>query len=112
MVYFWQNIFMPNYDTVSTAINSLKERGYKTDFNIAFDKLICKETKTCLNPDEFEITEVYRFEGESNPSDEAVLYAVESKEKNLKGTIVNGYGIYADPISDNMIKKLSINRKL
>ncbi|MEP6582844.1 MAG: phosphoribosylpyrophosphate synthetase [Ginsengibacter sp.] len=102
---------MPDYDTVSSALNTLKQRGYTTDFNIAFDKLICNETKLCLNIDEFEITEVYRFEGESNPSDEAVVYAVESKDEKMKGTIVNAYGIYADPLSDVMIKKLSMHRK-
>jgi hypothetical protein len=102
---------MANYDTVSVALNSLKERGFTKDFNIAFDKIICKETNECLNPHEFEITEVYRFEGESNPSDEAVVYAVESQDGNIKGVLVNAYGLYADPISDDMIKKLSINRK-
>ncbi len=103
---------MESYDTVSAAINSLKKTGYKTDFNIAFDKLICKETNACLNPDEFEITEVYRFQGESNPSDEAVVYAVESKNCDMKGVIVNAYGLYADPMSDAMIKKLSMNRNI
>lgn len=102
---------MLNYDTVSSALDSLKERGYITDFNIAFDKLICNETKMCLNPNDFEITEVYRFEGESNPSDEAVVYAVESKDGKMKGSIVNAYGMYADTMSDEMIKKLSMNRK-
>ena len=102
---------MENYDTVSSALNSLKARGYTKDFNIAFDKLICHETNDLLNPHEFEITEVYRFEGESNPSDEAVVYAVESKEGKIKGVIVNAYGLYADPISDEMIKKLSIHHK-
>jgi hypothetical protein len=102
---------MANYDTVSVALNSLKERGFTKDFNIAFDKIICKETNECLNPHEFEITEVYRFEGESNPSDEAVVYAVESQDGNIKGVLVNAYGLYADPMSDDMIKKLSINRK-
>jgi hypothetical protein len=103
---------MESYDTVLAALNGLKKRGYVTDFNIAFDKLICNETKVCLNPDEFEITEVYRFEGETNPSDEAVVYAVESKSKDMKGVLVNAYGVYADPISDAMIKKLSIHRTL
>jgi hypothetical protein len=54
--------------------------------------------------------EVYRFEGETNPSDEAVVYAVESKDGTMKGTIVNAYGIYADPKSDEMIKMLSMRR--
>ncbi len=102
---------MENYDTVSSALNSLKARGYSKDFNIAFDKLICSDTSECLNPHEFEITEVYRFEGESNPSDEAVVYAVESKGGNMKGALVNAYGLYADSMSDEMIKKLSIHRK-
>src|SRR5450432_800029 len=102
---------MENYDTVSNALNSLKTRGYTRDFNIAFDKLICSETNECLNPHEFEITEVYRFEGESNPSDEAVVYAIESKDEKMKGALVNAYGMYADAISDDMVKKLSIHRK-
>jgi hypothetical protein len=101
---------MSNYDTLSAAVNSLNERGFTKDFNIAFDKLICKETNECLNPHEFEITEVYRFEGETNPSDEAVVYAVESKDEKMKGVMVNAYGTYADPMSDEMIKKLSMRR--
>ena len=70
---------MRNYDTVTEAVQDLKTRGYTIDFNIAFDKLICSKDSVCLNPSEFEIVEVYRFEGESNPSDEDVVYAVESK---------------------------------
>jgi len=102
---------MENYDTVSSTLNTLKARGYTKDFNIAFDKLICNKTNECLNPHEFEITEVYRFEGESNPSDEAVVYAIESKDGNKKGVLVNAYGPYADSMSDEMVKKLSIHRK-
>jgi hypothetical protein len=103
---------MESYDTVSAALDGLKKRGYTTDFNIAFDKLICHETGICHNPGEFEITEVYRFEGETNPSDQAVVYAIESKSKSMKGVMVNAYGVYADPISDEMIKKLSMHRKI
>src|SRR6187402_869252 len=100
---------MHSYDTVVDAINGLKKRGYTIDFNIAFDKLVCTNNEYCLNPSEFEITEVYRFEGDSNPSDEDVVYAVESKDGNLKGVISGAFGLYADPISSEMIKKLSIH---
>jgi hypothetical protein len=101
---------MENYDTLSSALNSLKERGYNRDFNSAFDKLICTDSKDQLNPDEFEITEVYRFEGDTNPADESVIYAVESKKGNMKGVLVSAYGTYADPMSDEMIQKLSYHR--
>jgi len=97
------------YDTVVAALNGLKERGYKTDFNIAFDKLTCRDTGVCLNPSEFEITEVYRFEGDSNPSDEDVVYAIESKDGKMKGVFSGAFGIYADTVSNEMLKKLAMH---
>lgn len=100
---------MYQYDTVVAAINGLKERGYTLDFNIAFDKIICVQNDHCLNPAEFEITEVHRFEGDTNPSDEDVVYAVASKNNNLKGVITSAFGLYADSISADMIKKLTMN---
>ncbi|MEO6404640.1 MAG: phosphoribosylpyrophosphate synthetase [Ferruginibacter sp.] len=100
---------MYNYDTVVAAINDLKKRGYTLDFNLAFDKLTCNDNDICLNPNDFEITEMYRFEGETNPSDEDVVYAVESKDHNIKGVVTSAFGLYADNISTDMIRKLSMH---
>jgi hypothetical protein len=99
---------MGNYDTLSAALNSLKERGFNKDFNIAFDKIICADSNECLNPHEFTIIETYRFEGETNPSDEAVLYAIESNDGTTHGVFVSAYGVYADTLSDEMLQKLAI----
>jgi len=96
---------MYTYDTLSEAVNGLKQRGYTIDFNIVADKLVCKHTPVSLSPEEFEITEVYRFEGNTDPADEAVLYAIESKHR-LKGILVNSYGPGADPLGDALVKKL------
>lgn len=101
---------MNNYSTVTEALNELKTNGYTIDFNIAFDKIMCNKTKICLNPHEFEIIETHRFEGATDPGDEDVVYAVESKDGMMKGTITSAYGVYADTISTEMIKKLSIKR--
>jgi methionine synthase II (cobalamin-independent) len=101
---------MEFYETVVDAINGLKVKGYNLDFNIAFDKIICSENSTCLNPGEFEITEVHRFEGDSNPADEDVLYAIESKNGSIKGILTSAYGMYAERISTEMIRKLSIHK--
>jgi hypothetical protein len=100
---------MTAYDTVTDALKGLKDRGYTVDFNIAFDKITCSDNKICLNPNEFEITAVYRFEGETNPSDEDVVYAVESKDGKVKGTMTSAYGMYAETISTEMIRKLSMH---
>jgi hypothetical protein len=98
---------MFTYDTVTDAINGLKKRGYTIDFNLDYDCIICHETPISLLPSEFEISEVYRFEGDSDPADEAVVYAIESKHGH-KGLLVNGFGISADSISDEMIEKLNL----
>ncbi|MEO5996925.1 MAG: hypothetical protein ABIN89_09335 [Chitinophagaceae bacterium] len=98
---------MIQYDTVSQATDGLKDRGYSTDFNLVFDGIECLQTPVSLRPSEFEITEVYRFEGDSDPADEAVVYAIESKH-GLKGVLVNGYGASADAMSDEMVKKLAV----
>jgi hypothetical protein len=95
------------YDTISEAVNGLKKRGFTMDFNLDENCLICHADK--FNPDEFEIVEVYRFEGESDPADEAVVYAIESAN-GLKGVLVNGYGISADGMSAEMANKLSLSR--
>ena len=71
---------MNNYDTVTEAVNDLKARGYNIDFNLAFDQIICPNDNISLKPHEFEIVEVHRFEGESNPSDEDVVSGADVSE--------------------------------
>ena len=95
------------YDTMSEAVNGLKKRGYTLDFNLLENCLICNGDKFTI--DDFEIVEVHRFEGNSDPSDEAVVYAIESIN-GIKGVLVNGYGISANPLSSDMAKKLIISR--
>jgi hypothetical protein len=98
---------MPAYDTVSQAINDLRQRGYTMDFNLEENCLVCHDDK--FDPADFEIMEVYRFEGETDPADEAVVFAIESRT-GLKGILVNAFGIYSEPMSDEMIKKLSFHK--
>ena len=83
---------MYTYDTVSEAINELRNRGYSIDFNLTANAIINHKEK--FNPEEFEIVETYRFEGDTDPGDEAVVYAIGSKS-GLKGVLVSGYGASA-----------------
>lgn len=99
---------MHNYETVSEAINELKKRGFTLDFNLQENCLVCHTGKFEVN--DFEIVEVHRFEGNTDPSDEAVVYAIESVDKTNKGVLVSGYGISAEGMSADMAKKLSIQK--
>jgi hypothetical protein len=98
---------MYSYYTLSEAVNGLKKRGFTIDFNIEAEKLVCSKTPLALAPNEFEITEVYRFEGNTDPADEAVVYAIESKH-GQKGILVNAYGPDANAMDGELIRKLKI----
>ena len=100
---------MQSFDTVVEAITRLREQGYINDFNLAFDKLICSKGQICLEPGDFEIVAVFRFEGDTNPSDEDVVYVVESKDGKVKGLFTGAYGTYADNLSGEMLKKISMH---
>lgn len=97
------------YDTLAEAVNGLKQRGYTIDFNIERDRIVCHKTPLVLQPHQFEITEVYRFEGDTDPADEAVVFAIESKEGE-KGVLVSGYGASDDAVTDEMMQKLRMRR--
>lgn len=95
-----------SFGTLSQTINGLKKEGYTLDFNIQQECIVCHQSNTILSPDNFEIDKVYRFEGESNPDDESVLYAISSPKYNVKGLLVNGYGISSDKASAAVVEKL------
>ena len=98
---------MFTYDTVAEAVNGLKQRGYTIDFNLEADNICCTKTPLKLAPSDFEITEFYRFEGNSDPADEAVVYAIESRTGD-KGLLVTGFGISAEGIGEEMVEKLTV----
>jgi hypothetical protein len=100
---------MFSYDTLSEALKDMKNRGFTTDFNIAFLHIECSKTGKKLLPADFEIVEHYRFEGDSDPADESVIYAIQSVDGNTKGTLVSAYGTYSEEISEELIQKLAIH---
>lgn len=92
--------------TVTEILNKLKEQGYTIDFNLANNCLVCHGNSLHIHPEEFVVDKHYRFEGATDPGDEAIVYAISSTKHNIKGTLINGYGISSDPATDNMIAAL------
>ncbi|HRH59536.1 MAG TPA: phosphoribosylpyrophosphate synthetase [Chitinophagaceae bacterium] len=100
---------MQTYDTVTEALRSLQQQGYTTDFNLEFDAIKCSATHRKLAPHEFEIVAHYRFEGDTDPGDEEVVYVIEAKDGSMKGTLVSAYGAYSEAVSEEMIRKLKMH---
>lgn len=96
---------MNSYDTLTAALNDLNNRGFSVDFNMNRDSIYCKSLGEAFGPDDFEIIEFYRFEGNTDPADQSIVYALETRS-GLKGVLVDAYGVYADPMTTQMIQKL------
>lgn len=99
---------MDSYSTLSETMNELRKEGYVEDFNLQQNCLECRNGKFKVFADEFKIDKYFRFEGQSNPSDQAILYAISSDKHDIKGVLVNAYGIYSEPVTDEMLQKLEI----
>jgi hypothetical protein len=97
-----------SYVTLSETMKELRNEGYVEDFNLQQNCLECRAGQFKVFADEFKIDKYYRFEGDSNPSDSSILYAISSDRHNLKGVLVNAYGIYSEPVTDEILQKLEI----
>ncbi|MDP2187205.1 MAG: cupin domain-containing protein [Sphingobacteriaceae bacterium] len=95
-----------SYGTLSETINALVLLGYTHDFNVHQDSLFCHQSNSVLQPADFQIDKVYRFEGASNPDDQAILYAISASKSDFKGTLVNGYGLSSDAYTNELIEML------
>ena len=87
--------------------NRLNQEGFTQDFNVVDGRLqtIGSDSEKGYAPDEVTIVDFYRFEGESNPDDMAILYAIEAAD-GVKGTISTAYGTYADGDTDDFLKQV------
>lgn len=91
-----------HYATVSEALRQLNQKGFIHDFNLQ-DETIQK------NPYNYEIEHVYRYEGNSNPDDEAVVYGITSKSGE-RGVYVAGFSANSESEAATVLAKLCIER--
>ncbi|QQR86147.1 MAG: phosphoribosylpyrophosphate synthetase [Flavobacteriales bacterium] len=97
----------PAYSTLSEAVNDFQRRGYTDDLMLAGHCVVCEPRGINLDPAEFEIDEFHRFEGNSDPEDQSVLYAISSKSRDIKGILVNAYGPDASSLTQELVRKLA-----
>jgi len=97
------------YETVATAINKLRNKGFDKDFSVQENAIVYDGEK--IDMDHLKIAAVSRYEGNSDPADEAWVYALETN-KGVKGILITGEGIYADTslhfLRELHLKKLSL----
>ncbi len=94
---------MYHYATVSKALKELAEKGFTVDFNVLENRII-------NSPDDFEIVHVYRYEGESDPGDEATVYGIKSSTGE-KGVFVAGLSPFTETSATMVLNELNMKQR-
>jgi hypothetical protein len=84
-------------DTVSEAVRLLAELGYTDEIEVSPSGLRCAGCRTVHAPDQVVVNHTFRFEGPSDPADEAIVLGVECPACGHRGIVVSAYGPTADP---------------
>ena len=90
-----ENNSMPYMKSLATCLNRMVGEGYTEDFRVTEQGLQSVQHHHNYAPEQIQVVNFYRFEGESDPDDNAILYIIETAD-GTKGTLVDAYGIYTD----------------
>lgn len=77
--------------TLSEVIEILRQRGYTEDFNLLEENISYKKGGEKVDLNDIVIDKIYRFTGQNDLEDEAILYAMRNRKDGAKGVFVNGY---------------------
>ena len=95
--------------TLTGALDDLARRGFGARFGVSGDGLRAIEGGRTFRADELTIREFYRFEGVSDPDDMSIVYAIESRD-GTRGTLVDAFGVYANPAVGRVLEHVPIRR--
>ena len=89
-----------HYASVLKALEELKSMGFVVDFNLQEDAIM-------KNPNHYEILHIYRYEGDTNPDEEAIVYGIKSNTGE-KGVFVAGFSANSESHAAQVLNELSI----
>jgi hypothetical protein len=96
--------------TVVEEIAALRTRGYVADFAVTRDGQLRCDCGHTMPPSTAVIESTARFEGASNPDDQAVVFGLRCDECGARGVLVAAYGPTASAAEVTVITALSSPR--
>jgi hypothetical protein len=84
--------------TVTEAINLLREQGYIDDVDLEGASVTCARTSKSCDLSVIVVDHTFRFEGESDPADEAIVLGLRFPDSDVKAVLVSAFGLYAEPV--------------
>jgi hypothetical protein len=98
--------------TLSQVMEKLRLKKQDNEFRMT-EKGFGTGTGKYYTPDHLKIIKTYRFEGESDPSDSAILYVLEANDGTI-GYSLDAYGVYSnheDDKYDDFIRRIPMEER-
>ncbi len=102
---------LPSMNTLTERVNKAVKNGYTDNLKVTKQGLYSSSKDKTYSPEEVHIVDFYRFEGQSDPADNSIMYVIETSD-SVKGTLIDAYGAYADEQVNNFMRAVGeINKK-
>lgn len=101
---------IPYMNTLTTCVNKVVKDGYVDSFKVTPRGLYSCAKSRYFRPEQVSVIDFYRFEGQSDPSDNAIMYVIQTADGS-KGTLIDAYGAYADASVNLFMKEVEDIRK-
>lgn len=98
-------------DTISTVLNTLKLKKQDNEFVINGTGQLSLNGKS-YSPHQIKIIKTYRFEGDSDPADGAIIYLILAQD-GIIGYSLDAYGVYTNHTNDGyagLIQQMVLNQ--
>ena len=98
--------------SLATCLSKMVTEGYTEDFQITEQGLESLHKHSNYTPEQIQVVNFFRFEGMSDPDDNAILYVIKTDD-GTKGTLIDAYGIYMEPKISTFMKEVeNIQKKV
>ena len=94
-------------DTVSEAVELLRGLGYVEDFEVQRSGVACSSFPDLHPLDQVNVDHTFRFEGDTDPADEAIVLGLSAPKWGTKGIVVSGFGPTTDPKTAELLRGLA-----
>lgn len=99
-------------NTLTDCVNKVVKEGYTDSFKVTRQGLHSTMKDKLYTPDQVKVINFYRFEGESDPGDNSIMYVIETSD-GLKGTLIDAFGPYSDAAVTKFMDEVEeINKKV
>lgn len=92
--------------TVTEAVAFLREQGYTDKVELKGTDLVSGRTNISCALINVIVDHAFRFEGNSDPADEAIVLGLRYPDTDIRATLVSAFGPDADPATAEFFRRL------